>query len=124
MGKFLASGTHLGSTNINHQMSPYVYKRKPDGIHIINLRKTWEKIVLAARIIAGKTQRMSVSSLQGLMEHVLFSNLPISLEQLPLLAVSLLVHSPIRSRKLSESHVCWLLLILSVIISLSLKLHT
>merc|ERR1712221_49582 len=53
MGKFLASGTHLGSTNINHQMSPYVYKRKPDGIHIINLRKTWEKIVLAARIIAG-----------------------------------------------------------------------
>ncbi len=29
--KFLASGTHLGSTNINHQMSPYVYKRKPDG---------------------------------------------------------------------------------------------
>jgi len=51
--KFLASGTHLGSTNINHQMSPYVYKRKPDGIHIINLRKTWEKIVLAARIIAG-----------------------------------------------------------------------
>lgn len=51
--KFLASGTHLGSTNFQHQMSPYVYKRKPDGIHIINLRKTWEKIVLAARIIAG-----------------------------------------------------------------------
>ena len=23
------------------------------GIHIINLRKTWEKLVLAARIIAG-----------------------------------------------------------------------
>jgi len=51
--KFLASGTHLGSTNIHHQMLPYVYKRKPDGIHIINLRKTWEKLVLAARIIAG-----------------------------------------------------------------------
>eukprot|EP00794_Sanderia_malayensis_P009361 gene9361-10348_t len=51
--KFLASGTHLGSTNINHKMLPYVYKRKPEGIHIINLRKTWEKVVLAARIIAG-----------------------------------------------------------------------
>jgi len=51
--KLLASGTHLGATNIHHQMTPYVYKRKPDVIHIINLRKTWEKIVLAARIIAG-----------------------------------------------------------------------
>lgn len=34
-------------------MESYVYKRKSDGIHIINLRKTWEKLVLAARIIAG-----------------------------------------------------------------------
>lgn len=51
--KFLASGTHLGATNVNFQMMGYVYKRKPDGIHIINLRKTWEKLVLAARIIAG-----------------------------------------------------------------------
>ncbi|XP_065066472.1 small ribosomal subunit protein uS2-like [Rhopilema esculentum] len=51
--KFLASGTHLGATNVNFQMVSYVYKRKPDGIHIINLRKTWEKLVLAARIIAG-----------------------------------------------------------------------
>jgi len=51
--KFLASGTHLGANNVNFQMTDYVYKRKPDGIHIINLRKTWEKLVLAARIIAG-----------------------------------------------------------------------
>lgn len=29
--KFLASGTHLGATNINFQMIDYVYKRKPDG---------------------------------------------------------------------------------------------
>jgi len=27
--------------------------KKSDGIHIINLRKTWEKLILAARIIAG-----------------------------------------------------------------------
>jgi len=51
--KLLASGTHLGATNVNYQMVSYVYKRKPDGIHIINLRKTWEKLILAARIIAG-----------------------------------------------------------------------
>jgi len=51
--KFLASGTHLGAQNMDRHMASYVYKRKSDGIHIINLRKTWEKLVLAARIIAG-----------------------------------------------------------------------
>ena len=29
--KLLASGTHLGATNVNFQMVSYVYKRKPDG---------------------------------------------------------------------------------------------
>ena len=32
---------------------PYVYKTRPDGMNIINIGKTWEKIVLAARIIAA-----------------------------------------------------------------------
>lgn len=51
--KFLASGTHLGAQNVDRHMESYVYKRKSDGIHIINLRKTWEKLVIAARVIAG-----------------------------------------------------------------------
>jgi len=51
--KFLACGAHLGSTNMDFQMLQYVYKRKPDGIYIINLRKTWEKLLLAARAIAA-----------------------------------------------------------------------
>jgi len=51
--KFLASGAHLGAQNVDRLMESYVYKRKSDGIHIINLRKTWEKLILAARIIAG-----------------------------------------------------------------------
>jgi len=51
--KFLASGTHLGGQNMDRLMESYVFKRKSDGIHIINLRKTWEKLILAARIIAG-----------------------------------------------------------------------
>lgn len=51
--KFLACGTHLGSTNSDFQMESYVFKRKPDGVHIINLRKTWEKLLLAARAIAA-----------------------------------------------------------------------
>ena len=34
-------------------MIPYVYKRRADGIHLINLGKTWEKLVLAARVLAA-----------------------------------------------------------------------
>jgi small subunit ribosomal protein SAe len=34
-------------------MNPYVWKRRSDGIHIINIGKTWEKLILAARIIAA-----------------------------------------------------------------------
>lgn len=34
-------------------MNPYIWKRRTDGIHILNIGKTWEKLVLAARIIAS-----------------------------------------------------------------------
>jgi len=51
--KYLACTTHLGATNVDFQMEQYVYKRKPDGTGIINLRKTWEKVLLAARAIAA-----------------------------------------------------------------------
>jgi len=34
-------------------MENYVYKRRSDGIYIINLRKTWEKLLLAARAIVA-----------------------------------------------------------------------
>lgn len=51
--KFLACGAHQGSTNVDFQMMSYVYKRKPDGVYIINLKKTWEKLLLAARAIAA-----------------------------------------------------------------------
>jgi len=51
--KFLACTTHLGANNVDFQMEQYVYKRRPDGTSIINVRKTWEKILLAARAIAA-----------------------------------------------------------------------
>jgi small subunit ribosomal protein SAe len=34
-------------------MEDYVWKRKNDGIHVINLRRTWEKLVLAARAVVA-----------------------------------------------------------------------
>lgn len=51
--KLLATQAHLGSGNVNFQMQQYVYKRRYDGPAIINITKTWEKLLLAARAIAA-----------------------------------------------------------------------
>jgi len=53
VAKFLSCNTHIGSNNLDFQMEQYVYKRRSDGVHIINLRKTWEKLLLAARAIVA-----------------------------------------------------------------------
>jgi len=49
----LACSSHLGTKNLDFQMTRYVWKRKPDGIHIINLGRTYDKLLLAARIIVA-----------------------------------------------------------------------
>ena len=49
----LAAGCHLGTKNCDFQMERYVWKRRPDGIYIINLGKTWDKLMLAARMLVA-----------------------------------------------------------------------
>ncbi|XP_077490514.1 small ribosomal subunit protein uS2-like isoform X2 [Amblyomma americanum] len=51
--RFLAAKTHLGTPNLDFQMKEYCFKRRSDGIHLINLKKTWEKLLLAARAIVA-----------------------------------------------------------------------
>jgi small subunit ribosomal protein SAe len=49
----LAADVHLGTKNCDFQMERYVWKRRNDGIFIINVGKTYEKLELAARVIAA-----------------------------------------------------------------------
>jgi small subunit ribosomal protein SAe len=49
----LAANTQMGSKNVDPNMRRYVWNRRQDGVHIINLGMTWEKLVLAARIIVA-----------------------------------------------------------------------
>ncbi|KAL1565273.1 40S ribosomal protein SA-like [Salvia divinorum] len=49
----LGSEVHLGTKNCNFQMERYVFKRRNDGIFIINVGKTWEKLMMAARVIVA-----------------------------------------------------------------------
>lgn len=49
----LAAQVHLGTKNCNYQMERYVFRRRNDGIYVINLEKTYEKLQLAARAIVA-----------------------------------------------------------------------
>merc|ERR1712046_68953 len=49
----LASQVYVGTTNCSKKMKNYVYTRNKDGCHYLNIAKTWEKLMIAARIIAG-----------------------------------------------------------------------
>ncbi|EFN80094.1 40S ribosomal protein SA [Harpegnathos saltator] len=53
--KLLVASAHLGAENVNFQMERYVYKKRVDGagINIIDIRHTWEKLLLAARAIVA-----------------------------------------------------------------------
>jgi len=49
----LAANSHIGAKNCDANMERYVWRRRKDGVHIIHLGKTWEKLMLAARIIVA-----------------------------------------------------------------------
>eukprot|EP00358_Blepharisma_japonicum_P005725 CAMPEP_0202943128 /NCGR_PEP_ID=MMETSP1395-20130829/3450_1 /ASSEMBLY_ACC=CAM_ASM_000871 /TAXON_ID=5961 /ORGANISM="Blepharisma japonicum, Strain Stock R1072" /LENGTH=269 /DNA_ID=CAMNT_0049640171 /DNA_START=25 /DNA_END=834 /DNA_ORIENTATION=- len=49
----LAVKAHLGTPNVSEQMKPYVFQKRADGLNIIHLGKTWEKLMLAARAIVA-----------------------------------------------------------------------
>jgi len=34
-------------------MEEYIWRRRNDGVHILNIGKTWEKLILAARVIVA-----------------------------------------------------------------------
>jgi small subunit ribosomal protein SAe len=51
--KILVAMAHLGSQNLNFQMESYVFMRKQNGVCLFNVRKMWDKLILAARAIAA-----------------------------------------------------------------------
>ncbi|KAG7285462.1 structural constituent of ribosome [Staphylotrichum longicolle] len=51
--QLLCSQCHIGSKNLGVNMQPYLWKTRADGVNVINIGKTWEKVCFAARIIAA-----------------------------------------------------------------------
>jgi len=79
--KMLAATTHIGSENSETTMEQYIFKKKTNGINIINLKKTWEKLILAARAIAAienpQAEFQIVASTLEEPSSILVNNLPI-----------------------------------------------
>jgi len=61
----LACQSHVGCKSITMHMTPYVFGRNAEGVHIINPKMTVEKIRLAARIIAGIDNPADVCVVSG-----------------------------------------------------------
>jgi len=53
ISKMLACQVHIGSRNLEPAMGRYIWKRRNDGVFLINLQKTWENVILAARGIVA-----------------------------------------------------------------------
>jgi len=61
----LAAQVHLGTKNCDYQMERYVFRRRQDGIYIINLSKTWDKLCMAARIIVAVENPQDIIALSA-----------------------------------------------------------
>jgi small subunit ribosomal protein SAe len=61
----LAANVHIGSKNCNANMANYVWRRKKDGVFLINLGKTWEKLMLAARVIVAVENPLDVMAVSA-----------------------------------------------------------
>jgi len=51
--RMLAAEVHIGTKNMNFGMRDYIWRRRSDNVHILDIGKTWDKIMFAARIIAA-----------------------------------------------------------------------
>jgi len=49
----LSAGVQNGTKNSDNMMGEYIWRRRNDGVHVLNIGKTWEKLILAARIIVA-----------------------------------------------------------------------
>jgi|ERR1711868_38129 len=63
--RMIAAKVHIGDVNADHRMLQYAHGRNAAQNHIINVGKTWEKIMMAARAIAAVQNPEDVAVVSG-----------------------------------------------------------
>lgn len=62
----LAADVHLGAKNLDIRMAEYIFARKDDGIHLINLKSFWDKLIFAARVIVSVENSKNICAVSSL----------------------------------------------------------
>ena len=52
MDRYLAAGCHIGTQVKTQDMQPFVYRQRPIGLYVLDVRKTDERIRIAAKLIS------------------------------------------------------------------------
>lgn len=63
--KLLVSGAHCGENTVNTNMKQFVYLRRSDGHYTIDIKKTWNHLLLAARVLAGIENPHDICAVSG-----------------------------------------------------------
>ena len=58
---FLTCGVHIGTKQKSKDMEPYVYKVRDDGLRILNVNMTSEKVVEAVKRAGGPVSELGIS---------------------------------------------------------------
>jgi len=63
---YLSSGVHIGTKQKTGAMAPFIYRVRPDGLYVLDVRKTDERIRLAGKFLArlGPASVIAVSARQ------------------------------------------------------------
>eukprot|EP00340_Litonotus_pictus_P009795 CAMPEP_0170523370 /NCGR_PEP_ID=MMETSP0209-20121228/8805_1 /TAXON_ID=665100 ORGANISM="Litonotus pictus, Strain P1" /NCGR_SAMPLE_ID=MMETSP0209 /ASSEMBLY_ACC=CAM_ASM_000301 /LENGTH=230 /DNA_ID=CAMNT_0010811429 /DNA_START=18 /DNA_END=710 /DNA_ORIENTATION=+ len=61
----LIAGCHLGAKKVTKQMSKYVYTQKKNGVQLLDVSKQYEKICVAARMIAALPDPSTIIAVSG-----------------------------------------------------------
>ncbi|MBI4010023.1 MAG: 30S ribosomal protein S2 [Candidatus Aenigmarchaeota archaeon] len=59
--EYLASGIHIGMKQRTAQMKEFIYKIRPDGLAVLNLKKVDERIRTAAKFLSRSTKILAVT---------------------------------------------------------------
>ena len=52
MDQYLASGIHIGTQIKTKSMLPFIYRVRPDGLYVLDIKKTDERIRIAAKFLS------------------------------------------------------------------------
>ncbi|RLJ03138.1 MAG: 30S ribosomal protein S2, partial [Candidatus Aenigmatarchaeota archaeon] len=59
--EYLSAGVHIGMREKTAQMEPFIFKVRPDGLAVLDIEKTDERIEVAAKFLARKKNIAAVS---------------------------------------------------------------